>query len=391
VIRILKNPFYIYPLSFAMVFLIYALGWSNMCPKVGKSVLFFFGITFTIYVVIGYYISSKKVLGYTKFDATINTTNHLIFILLGFLLEFKVVGDLPLVSLLSGELGVDYRDFGIKTFHVFLVTYNSFITVVLFHKWLSYKTKKNFLLYILSLFPALLIMSRGVIMIGLFSSFFVFVQSYHFKLNYRRIFLFITLSLGIMYVFGFLGNLRSGHGDPEYIPNVSEATNDFMNSKIPKEFYWTYLYGASPLANFQHNVNESKAIELDILGFFIYECLPTVISKRFEVYESINRRQPNLMVFWLTVGTIYSGSYSYIGWYGPILLSFSLVFFMIIIISVVPKKNPYHVSVVAILSTLVFLNTFDNMLKFDGIFLQFIFPIVITFLSKLKWPQIKIK
>jgi oligosaccharide repeat unit polymerase len=389
-IKILKNPFFIYPISFTVVFLLYALGWSNLFPHISTSVFLFFGITFLFYILIGYYMSVKKVIGYMKLDGSVNVTKQLVFVLLGFLLEFKVVGDVPLFSLLNGDLGVGYRDFGIKTFHVILVTYNSFITVVLFHKWLSDKNRKNFLLYVLSMLPGLLIMSRGVFMIGLFSSFFVYIQSNEFNLTLKKIFFFSSLLLGVLYLFGFLGNLRSGHGDSEYVPKQSLATNEFMHSKIPKEFYWTYLYGASPLANFQHNINSTKDVDLDPVGFLLYEGLPMVISKKIKGIVDVEMRKAYLMVHWLTVGTIFSDSYSYIGWYGPVFLSFFLFFFMIIIISMIPKKNPYHVSVIAILSTLVFLNTFDNMLTFDGIFLQFVFPIVITLLSKIKWPQIKL-
>ena len=111
---------------------------------------------------------------------------------------------------------------------------------------------------------------------------------------------------------------------------------------------------------------------------------PSVISKRMAFVFGREKLKPKLMLDWLTVGTIYSNSYSYVKWLGPIILMLYVLAIMLLIIGLVPKKSNYHVSTVAILSTMVFMNTFSNMVVFSGIILQFFYPIVFAYFENKK-------
>ena len=382
--RVIANPFFVYPLSFILVFLLYNLGWSDLYPSLKLVTILFFIVSFVIYSVLGYFFQKNKYIGYKYIPKEVSYIKHLKIIYIGFLIEFLYAGDIPLFSVIMGYDGVGYRDFGIKSLHVFLVSYNSFITVLLFHKYISEKTRKNLFVYLLSLLPALLIMGRGMIIIGLFSSFFVFIQSLTKGLSIKKILSISLIAIVVMYFFGLLGNLRSGFGDPLYIPKNSKATNEFINSNIPKEFYWTYLYGASPLANLQYNINNQDDVKYNFFDFALFEIVPKVIHKRVALITGSEPVKPKLMVDWLTVGTIYSKSFGYVKWFGPIIMMLYVAFLLVFVIGMVPKSSNYHVATTSVLSTLIFMNTFSNMVVFSGVILQLAFPILFFYLENKK-------
>src|SRR5690606_34493496 len=157
----------------------------------------------------------------------------------------------------------------------------------------------------------------------------------------------IILALICLFLFGVIGNLRSG-GD--YIYDQSKATKKFLTSSIPKEYYWAYLYVASPLANFQNTVNKKKVEEYDFKGFVFYENLPRIISKSLGETLDIKRRDLIRIVPWLTVGTTYGRSFSYLGWLGPYFLFLSSLLTYILMLFLVPRNSNYHITTISILS-----------------------------------------
>jgi hypothetical protein len=178
-----------------------------------------------------------------------------------------------------------------------------------------------------------------------------------------------------------VGNLRSG-GD--YIYVQSKATEDFMESSIPHEYYWTYLYVASPLANFQNTVNKKVIETYDFTGFLFYENLPKIISKNLGDPLNITRRDLVRIVPWLTVGTTYARSYSYLEWGGPYLLFLSNIVIYLLVLFLVPKKSSYHITLISILSVIVLLNIFTNMLIVTGISFQLAYCIIFAFFENKK-------
>lgn len=352
-----------------------------------ETVIFLFS-SFSLYWIIGYWVSVKKVLNYKPLDSSTKIKTSFLLLFLGYIIEFAVEREIPFFNMLSGGSYTDYSDYGIKSFHVFLVTYNSFLSVYYFHFFVSNKKKRGLIYFILSLIPAILIVNRGMILMALFSSFFVFIQSVDVKFKPKYYVYISFIFIIVLYFFGLLGNIRSGNGDPNYILAESDASATFIESSIPKEFYWTYLYGASPLGNFQNNINKGTYNNYNFFDFILFELTPELISKRIALLLGRTKRQPTLMKEWLTVGTVYSKSYSYLWWIGPIILSVYISIFILVILSLVPNRSKYHVSTVAILSTFVFLNTFTNMIVFSGIILQLFFPI---FLSYFEGKKIVIK
>lgn len=383
-IRLLRNPFYVYIISFLIVFLVYSLGWSHIYPPLSFGMYLFLGCSFLIALIFGYVFQKNKYIEFKKLNNNLDFRAFLfvLIIWIGHSIEFLYFKQIPLLNLLTGKNVIDYRDFGIKSFHVFLISFNSFAIVYLFHYYISTKKKKILFYYILALIPSILIINRGMFLIGLISSLFVYLFSLASFLRFRQIIIMSTSVLIILYLFGYIGNLRSAGGDSDYLLRESKATKEFRKSIIPKEYYWTYLYAASPLANFQNNINKTTNVKYNFFDLILFETFPDVLSKRIAVVLNREKLGHHQIVSWLTVGSVYSKSYSYVKWFGPVILFFYLIWIIILFIGLVPKRSSYHITVVAILLTLVFMNTFDNMLVFSGIILQLVYPVIFAFFEK---------
>ncbi len=391
-IKIFKNPFYTYIASFAIVLILYSFGWSGINPSLSISLLLFFLGTFIVAFVLGFIFDKHQLIAYQKINEN-RTKRLLVLIVIIYTLygiEIIINNDFPLWSLLKGEQGVNYKLFGVKYIHLIAVTLNSFYLIYAFHCYLSNRSTKLLLLYIVAYIPAFIIMNRGIIIIGALSSFFVFVQYSKGKLSRIQLCFLVTISVFIMFVFGFLGNLRVGANSfsDTSIYHRSKADELFMDSTIPREFYWTYLYTTSPMSIFQNTINKTEEFEYDFFSLTINECLPDIVSKRANKVIELNNPKSKLVVYWLTADSVYSKSYMYAGWLGPIFMFLYMSGFIILVVRVIPKGNEFHTSAVAILMTLIFLNVFSNMFNFSGISLMFVYPIfggiIIKKIQKLK-------
>ncbi len=380
--RLLRNPLYIYLIGFTFSFLVYMLDWSALYPKISVMMIVFFTITFISFGFFGLMVDYLKLVRKTFSKTKTKLIIQCAFILLFFyLVEFVVEGGIPLLSKLLNQTGVHYLEFGIPILHGILISFNSFLIAHTFSTYLSTKNKNllkiNFLLYI----PALLFLSRSILMLGLLSSIFIYIH-YSNNLKFKNQIKLLFLGAGALYLFGVLGNLRSG-GD--YIYDQSMANEDFMESSIPKEFYWTYLYVASPLANFQNTVDKTGKVDKDFVGFIFYENLPQIISKNLGGPFNIVQRDLKRLIPWLTVGTTYAKSISYLGWLGPYLLFiFNLLIYLAILLFLVPKSSSYHITTLSILSVIILLNIFANMLVVTGISFQLAYCVIFAFFENKK-------
>jgi len=373
----LKNPFYIYVLGFTLVFLIYTLEWSDIYPDLTFEMKLFFAITFIFFLSFGIIVDKLKLISRTESRTKVNRISVWFYLLLFFyVVEMLFERDLPILAIVTGRPAIDYTEFGIPILHGILISFNSFLIAHTFTTYMSTKDRKVLWYNIFLYLPALLILSRSIMVLGVLTSLFIYL---HFKdrigfLNKTKL---VLLGFVGLFLFGVIGNLRSGG---EYIYTQSKATEEFMESSIPKEYYWTYLYVASPLANFQNTVNKSNVEEYDFIGFFFYENLPRIISKNLGVPLDISKRDLKRIAPWLTVGTTYARSYAYVEWYGPYLLFLAnLLIYVIVILFLVSKKSSYHITTISILSVIVLLNIFSNMLTVTGISFQLVYCVIFAF------------
>jgi len=203
--------------------------------------------------------------------------------------------------------------------------------------------------------------------------------------------------ISIIYLFGVAGNWRTIKDISSYSPTfddsynsdvilkLGDASDSFKHNIIPNEFFWTYLYVTSPLSNLEYNVEKnSPSFTLsNAFSLFTNEILLDAVSKRVDESFNIKPKKPDLIVEQLTVCTTLAGSYDYAGWGG-------MVFFMVLF-SVFPLayiclilKNPLGVIGIATLCTMFFFSMFDNMLILSGLTTQLLFPILFSFINRVK-------
>jgi hypothetical protein len=303
-------------------------------------------------------------------------------------MDFAYQREIPLLSIV-GKITVDnYGSFGIPTFGVLMSTFGGFITVYLFNCFLVTRRKKYLFASIyLFIFP-LLIFSRGAILLTLSSMLFLYLFSLKgnkIKVYFRMLLIILLALLG----FGYLGNIRTsnqldkGGTITDIILTLGQAKPSFENSAIPKEFFWSYIYISSPLANLQNDIDKANP-RYDInsvVSYLNYELIFDAVSKRTGALLDVDQGQNKLIAPYLTVSTIYATSFTDLGWLGMCLTFIALMAVCLLYLFILRADSPFFATGVAILNTMVLFCLFDNMISFTGLSFQLVYPILLS----IKW------
>lgn len=380
------NPFICYAFSFAVALLTYLLGWSDLYPRLSLPLLSFILITIIIHVFLGVRFTGKKIVTFKKIQTDHHTASLWITLFLYTLwgLEFLYEGGVPLIKILLNQ-PYHYKLFGIPSLHVFIVTFSSFYTVYLFHLYLSSRKKMVLFLYFINLFAAILIYSRAMFFFNLSASFFLFLFTVH-KIPRHFIYTLPLALVILFYFFGVLGTLRVSLESKKAYDNtlfmqIGKANDSFSRSVIPKEYFWAYIYMSSPLANLQHNINTYPATPtIARLGEMINnEILMDFISKRVNTALHLKRRNENTIPGPFNVSTVYSRSFSYLGWTGIALMAIVILFVPWLYLKLVPQNSPFFLTGFVILCTMFLFLAYDNTLRFTGLCFQLVYPVVLNF------------
>ncbi|WP_041258393.1 hypothetical protein [Fibrella aestuarina] len=205
------------------------------------------------------------------------------------------------------------------------------------------------------------------------------------KVIVKTLLLLVTSAALFFFGFGYLGNQRSFNGDPVAFLSLTEASPSFVDSNIPKEYYWFYIYASSPFANFQNSTLTSKNHRYDILSFISWELLPDFLSKRIvpieEDYDGKNRLDYSINPI-LTVGSIYFEPFIRLGWLGPIIVFCFYCMLLFLYAYFFDIRSDYFLTGISILCVISIFNIFENMINFSGLSLQLLYPILFTFIKK---------
>ncbi|SHI74641.1 O-antigen polymerase [Clostridium intestinale] len=382
------NPYFVYFISFVGVQIVYLFGWSDVYPNISLSLILFNIITFIITLILGvkHYKKNKN-----KFYITEHSNKRLlplIFLFVGYFAEYMYTDGMPLTN-----PKIVYAEYtGIPTLHVILFTFTIFYSTYLFYLFISNKNKWVFISFLSTLLPAILLISRGMLMNIFLGCFFVYAQYVisKKKLSKTVIVGIVSVVLVFLYMFGLFGNYRSNPRtrnvfNTNYVLRIGEATEDFRNSHIPKELFWSYIYISSPLANLQKNINEYEyEINAENLRKFVtVEIIPDFISKRISstYYEDISKKV-KLIKRELVVGTMYMGAYYYIGWVGIIGLFLYMLLIITVYMKIVKNSKEFYVVGIAMLCNIIVLNTFSNILAFSGMVFQLAYPVMFIVIQK---------
>lgn len=382
------NPYSLFSFSYILVILLYELKWSDSFTNLG--------IVFSIFVFINIMFFTIFSILYTKIGFKPKKEIHFKYspkykyfvfvIVLGCLIDGYFSGGFPIFG------NVAYTEYGVKIFHPVLQFVTVLFSYILFETFLEEKSHKITLIsmYIIILIPFVLAVSRGMLIMTLVTAFFIFIQKRRFRL--KHFFLVFVVGIAGIVVFGVVGNLRlnqqvgqhtsvSSAMDSSLILQIGDSSNSFAGSKIPKTFFWTYLYTVSPLANLKTTINNNSNLNSNgIVEFAITQWMPDYFSSRiYPQYKSeISSNAPNTRINSnLTASTVYQGSFLLFGWTGMLLTFIFILVFPLVYLWVLNRACPRFYSVgFAILCTIYLLLVFNNMFTFSGLSLQLLLPFV---------------
>ena len=380
--RILRNPYYLYVFTFGIIFVVYSLGWSDLYPQLSFKLLAFFFLSFILFIIGGVYIEKYTCRKYSFNIIEKKIGLKVLFIYILYAFEFIYNHGVPILLIFSNP-DYKYNEFGIPTLHPIILTYSSFYTVFLFHCYLCNKSRDLRLYIFLLLLIPVLIFNRAMLILNICSMFLVYCH-YGFELTKRKILSICIYVLIGLYLFGVAGNYRTVlSNNNSYFLTSMEATTEFRDSFIPKEFMWGYIYMSSPLATLQKTVNlDFEESSSNFSAFITYCILPDFVSKRIADYLGIKDRtkmaQLNEI---LNVGTFYEHPYRLLGWLGILMMCFYTFFFVLIYVALI-QKSRYYVVGISILSVVICFCSFVNMFTFSGLSFQLVYPLLFALLKK---------
>jgi drug/metabolite transporter (DMT)-like permease len=138
------NPLYLFGYAFLAAMGMYALSLSGLYVNGDSTLTITLFILSVLSLMLGFIFDSifrakmNSELKYGEYDKFL--TPNYIFILLGFFVDCLASGAVPLFNILRGDL-YEYKDFGLKTFHVFYMAYMSAFSIVSFERYFITKNK----------------------------------------------------------------------------------------------------------------------------------------------------------------------------------------------------------------------------------------------------------
>ncbi len=390
------NPYICYAISFGAALLLYPLAWSELYPDLTLSLLLFLVVTIILNVILAirWSVKNKFLFKNVSPESRSAPLYLTIFIYALWSAEFLYNDGIPLIKIILQQR-YDYKLFGIPKLHVFVVTFSSFYTIFLFQIYLSKKSGFILALYVLNLFAALLIYNRGMLFFNITASAFLYLM-YKRTISFKKVTLASIFFICLFYFFGVLGSLRvtnesrKGYSNEEFL-DTGKASAAFRNSIIPSEFFWSYIYSTSPIANLQNNVNvyqPQPTTSYSILHWLNNEVLFDFISKRINSFTGSVREGENTIPGPFNASTVYSRSFSYLGWPGLILMSIVIILMPIIFLKILPASSPFFSTGLVIVNTIFLFMVFDNTLRFTGLSFQLAYPVLLHY-SSIHLPWLK--
>jgi hypothetical protein len=377
-----SNPNYLFVALFSIPFIVYSFQWSTLYPPLSRSLLIFFAVVFFICLLLGFLTNKVRPLLYRNILPGDHNGKIIIFLFFFYAVDLGYSRRLPLLELVRGTF--DYTDdhtFGIPVFHTIIVAFNIFFIAYVFHQYISTGNKKFLRQYLLLLIPFFLCIFRSFIILSLGSSFIIYLLSKKSISPKIGVALFVAV-LFVLWGFGYFGNERSMNGDNTALPNATEATESYMNGPVPKEYYWTYIYVASPMANLQNNIDYTKHPEADWKTLLRLECVPEALTKFFapnDYFSSDNKPFYQINEF-LNVGTVFVYSFSYKRWPGIIFMAFYYILLLNCYYLVIRKSERFAVVGISLLCNAIIYSLLHNPISFSVTSMQLIFPVIFSFL-----------
>lgn len=377
----LTNPFYAYIISFTVAIALYFLPYCELYPPLSIELVIFFLLSFFFYGYIGYKVRNRS--GFVIIPHEKNFYFKMFVILSAVFGDFAYCRSIPLYDLLQGSGG--YKDFsGIPFFHVIILFTVNFYTIYIFHNYLIYKKKHLLTGYMILLLVNVLYVNRAALILTILCSLILFLKK-HPKIDSS---LLIKLGLGViafLFVFGWIGNLRGSNSrnDYSYILRIGGASQTYIDSNLPYELYWGYLYAISPLGNMQNIVNEKKMhSKYSPMDCMLDSFLPDFLSKRLKA-SSKGDTNDYLVVEALNASTIFYQVYYGLGWIGMFLMLLYSLGIYFLFEKIVGCTSKYYLTGESVITSTFILAVFNNMWYYTSLSILLLI-IFISIFNKLK-------
>jgi hypothetical protein len=378
------NPHTCYILGFVVSLAVYQLGWSEVYPKLSLTLIVFLLVSILAHIFLSYRwnkkgMSKTKLIGIAQ--PQLNPWLVTAFLYICWIADFIHEGGIPLVKMML-NVPYDYKVFGVPALHVFTVTFSSFYCIYLLYFFFISRNKTLLLLYLINMASAILIYSRSMFFFNLASSFFLYLLLLD-KLPYKKLLLGFPLVILLLYFFGVVGTARVSfesktHYDRNSFLDNGRATSQFRNSAIPKEFFWPYIYISSPVANLQVNINSYPVKPITakrVLEYINNEWLFESISKRINKLMKVDRENEFTIKEPFNVSTVYSRSFSYLGWAGVIAMGLFVLFIPLFYYKLV-ADHPHNLIFISILCTCYLFLSYDNTIRLMALGFQLVYPLI---------------
>lgn len=382
----LLNPFFFYTLSFFTALFFYSLEWSDLYPKLSVELLLFLMFTGSVSLFLGFFLLNtikksfilldeyKKTILISKENVTV-LTYVIVFLIIA---EYVYFGGIPIFLVFLGK-EFNYQEFGIPTLHVLISPYLSVLSTTFFLRYLLSKDKMYLKPVLIIILYSISVYSRA----GLFFQFVSFGILYLvFNFSIRKMFSISIFALVFLYLFGVIGDNRMkalGYGgESEGILILGQANKNFTNSVIPNQFFWSYLYISSPIANLQYKDN-TYFYQGSISKYLMTNIVPDAISKRVGNDIEDLKRDNKLLDESLNVSTLYGNSMQTMYYSGSLFLFFYYIIFVCFFIFL--TGNRFKLVSLVILCLMSILAIFDNLLFLSGFIMQLIFLLIFSRLT----------
>jgi len=170
---------------------------------------------------------------------------------------------------------------------------------------------------------------------------------------------------------------------------TGHATDAFRKSVVPHEFFWTYVYTTSPLANLQLNVSSDahdREVSHPFLKWLNNEVVFDFISKRVNAMTGASKVPILIVPGPFNAVTVYSGSFRYLRWTGLALMAAVILILPLAYVKILRVRSPFFLSGLAILNTIFLFMVFDNTIRFTGLSFQMVYPVFLhACVSRYDW------
>lgn len=362
----LRNPYYVYCLTFGAALGIYQLGWAEILPPLSTDTWLFFAATIAMAALLGRG-ENATINSFAEYEPGLLPKYAGAFVVVTIAAEVWLNG-IPLARVLNGE---KFYEIEAAAHHLHVFSLWSVYSTIRFADFLYSKRKIYLFEAAMPLLTYGLFIYRGPAIILALSWAFVFIiknrglKVLHFSIA-------AAAAAAFLFINGVIGEMRSPHqAETLGLPSAS-----FNSTRLPSSYFWTYLYITAPIGNLQLSVDKIATNQGSLSEFIATEFLPDTFSRRIlplinpEIQTNkgplVSRdmlyswTQPQVR-YGINISTLFGRSYGYFGWIGPAIM-FAALSCLIAFYIRLSQISRYRIVCLAMLNTMVVFCLFNNVL-----------------------------